>query len=519
MLARATAAIAPALVWLAMTAPPAAATTAVVRSGPLTAIVGAERWALAFEQAHGGPTLREVAGGGGAAPGRLGFRTAKGWRQATRVLSRRTEGRALVLRLATNDPAGRRLSVLLRPSGTGIVTFRAEVAGRRAGVRAVGIAFGAPRGERHLGLGERSDAVDQRGRTVENYVSDGPWPEATRPVARGTLPPQGFRPRDDATYFPVPWLLSSRGFGVLVDRDETSTFRLGAADGRAWSVEVAAPALALRVFAGPTPAAALARFTKAGGRQPAPSAPWAFGPWLQTGQPNAPPLADQVSDLEKLRAADAPVLSEGAHSRSLYLPRGRWLDGRTALKYDGAGDGGLHVGTGPSLRGGRTVHARAELDELPLYVRAGAVLPLLPADVSTLSEYGAGAVVRLRDRLDRLRLLAFPAGRSSAGMFERERVVSRPARGAWRLEIRGERTRTYELEASTAGLRGTAGRAFVPCGLRLAGRELPRSAWTFDARARLLRATFRARQSSSPSRTFSWARISPMGWVVLWTLA
>ena len=828
MLATATAAIAPALVWLAMTAPPAAATTAVVRSGPLTAIVGAERWALAFEQAHGGPTLRQVAGGGGAAPGRLGFRTAKGWRQATRVLSRRTEGRALVLRLATNDPAGRRLSVLLRPSGTGIVTFRAEVAGRRAGVRAVGIAFGAPRGERHLGLGERSDAVDQRGRTVENYVSDGPWPEATRPVARGTLPPQGFRPRDDATYFPVPWLLSSRGFGVLVDRDETSTFRLGAADGRAWSVEVAAPALALRVFAGPTPAAALARFTKAVGRQPAPSAPWAFGPWLQTGQPNAPPLADQVSDLEKLRAADAPVsaaetqlrylpcgldrgfeayedervafyhrqglavltyvnpmlcrsyeplfsqavaagalqrtadgrvatfdsfvggtgpagftiqpvgqfdfsrragvdayaavlrriiatghdgwmedfaeytpleavaaertgtavhnhyptsyhcgvrdivrgplrgrpvvrfqrsgwsgvarcaddvwggdptttfgfdglssavrqalsiglsglsrwgsdiggydtigadpkltpellarwiqfgavsgvmrmkksglaippyerpqpwdpptigiwrrytklhtqlypylraadaqyrrtglplmralllrdprdargagrddefllgddllaapvLSEGARNRPLYLPRGRWLDGRTALTYDGAGDGGLHVGTGPSLHGGRTVHARAELDELPLYVRAGAVLPLLPADVSTLSDYGEGAVVRLRDRLDRLRLLAFPAGRSSAGMFERERVVSRPARGAWRLEIRGERTRTYELEASTAGLRGTAGRAFVPCGLRLAGRELPRGAWTFDARARLLRATFRAR--------------------------
>jgi alpha-glucosidase (family GH31 glycosyl hydrolase) len=830
MLRRANAGIAPVLVWLAATAPAAGAATETVRSGALTATVGAERWALAFEQAHGGPTLREVAGGAGVAPGRLGLRTAAGWRQATRVLSCRREGRALVLRLATNDPAGRHLSVLVRPSGNGIVTLRAEVAGRPAGVRAVGIAFGAPPGERHLGLGERSDAVDQRGRTVENYVSDGPWPEATRPVARGTLPPQGFRPRDDATYFPVPWLLSSRGFGVLVDRDETSTFRLGAAGGGAWSVEVAAPALALRVFAGPTPAAALARFTKAVGRQPPPSAPWAFGPWLQTGQPNAPPLADQVSDLEKLRAADAPVsaaetqlrylpcgldrgfeayeaervafyhreglavltyvnpmlcqsyeplfsqavaagvlqrtaagrvatfnsfvggtgpagftiqpvgqfdfsrragvdtyagvlrrvietghdgwmedfgeytplealaaertgtavhnhyptsyhcgvreilrgplrghpvvrfqrsgwtgvarcsddvwggdptttfgfdglssavrqaltlglsgisrwgsdiggydtiaddpkltpellarwiefgavsgvmrmkksglaippyerpqpwdpptigiwrrytklhtqlypylraadaqyrrtglplmralllrdprdagagredefllgddllaapvLRDGARERSVYLPRGRWLDGRTALTYDGAGDGAFHVAGGQALSGGRTVRAQAQLEELPLYIRAGAVLPLLPADVSTLSDYGEGAVVRLRDRLDRLRLLAFPAGRSSAGMFERERVVSRPGRGEWRLEIRGARTRAYELEASMTGLRGTEGRAFLPCGLRLAGRDLPRSAWSFDAGARVLRATFPARRAT-----------------------
>jgi alpha-glucosidase (family GH31 glycosyl hydrolase) len=193
----------------------------------------------------------------------------------------------------------------------------------------------------------------------------------------------------------------------------------------------------------------------------------------------------------------APVLTDGARSRAVYLPRGRWLDARTALAYDGAGDGGFHVAAAAEhLRGGRTVRARAELDELPLYVRSGAVLPLLPADVSTLSDYGAGTVVRLRDRLDRLRLLAFPAGRSSAGMFERERVASRPARGDWRLEIHGTRTRTYALEASTAALRGSAGRAFVPCGLRLASRALPRGTWSFDPRARLLRATFRARRAT-----------------------
>ena len=812
-----------ALLALVLAAPAAAATD--VRSGPLRATVGTERWSVAFTHPRGGPALREVAG-----PGRLGLRTASGWHPATRVRSVRRDGRALLLRLATDDPAGRGLSVLLRPSGEGVLALRAEVTGSRAGVRAVGIAFGAPRGERHLGFGERSDAVDQRGRTVEHYVSDGPWPVGTRPVARGTLPPQGFRPRDDATYFPVPWLLSSRGFGVLVDRDETSTFRLRAAGGRAWSVEVAAPALALRVFAGPTPAAALARFTRTVGRQPQPSAPWAFGPWLQTGQPNAPPVELERADLAKLRAADAPVsaaetqvrylpcgldrgleayeadrvgfyhreglavltyvnpmlcrsyeplfsqaaaagalqrradgsvatfnsfvggtgpagftirpvaqfdfsrqagvdayasvlrrivetghdgwmedfgeytpldavasertgtavhnhyptsfhcavrdivterlrtrplvrfqrsgwtgsakcaddvwggdptttfgfdglssavrqalsiglsgvsrwgsdiggydtigddpkltpellarwiqfgavssvmrmkktgleippyarpqpwdpptigiwrrytklhtqlypylraadaqyrrtglplmralllrdprdargaaredeflvgddllaapvLRDGARSRSVYLPRGRWLDARDALSYDAAGDGAFHAAGATPRRGGRTVRARAALDELPLYVRAGAVLPLLPADVSTLSDYGSG-VVRLRDRLDRLRLLAFPSGRSSAGMFERERVVSRPGRGAWRLEVHGGRTRTYRLEAATAGLRGSGGGALVPCGLRLGARELPRSAWSFDRRRRVLTATFTAQRAA-----------------------
>src|SRR4051794_1365168 len=107
-----------------------------VRSGPLTATVGTQRWALAFEQARGGPTLRELAGG------RLGFRTAGGWRRATRILARRTESRALVLRVATDDPAGRRLSVRLRPSGGGIIALVAEVLGRTTGVSAVGIAFG-----------------------------------------------------------------------------------------------------------------------------------------------------------------------------------------------------------------------------------------------------------------------------------------------------------------------------------------------------------------------------------------
>jgi hypothetical protein len=104
--------------------------------------------------------------------------------------------------------------------------------------------------------------------------------------------------------------------------------------------------------------------------------------------------------------------------------------------------------------------------------------------------------VRLADRRGALRLLAFPRGRSSAGMFATERLASRAARGRWTLAVRGARTRRYALEASTADLRGARGGAFSPCRLRVGTRTLPRGAWRFDARRRVLTASFRARRAT-----------------------
>ena len=112
------------------------------------------------------------------------------------------------------------------------------------------------------------------------------------------------RPRDDATYYPVPWLLSSRGYGVLIDRDETSTFHLATDPSNVWSAEVQSHAIALRVFGGPTLAQVLRRFTAATGRQPKPVAPWQYGPWFQAD----PPAADA------LRRAGVPMSAAEAQS-------------------------------------------------------------------------------------------------------------------------------------------------------------------------------------------------------------
>jgi len=65
----------------------------------------------------------------------------------------------------------------------------------------------------------------------------------------------------------------------------------------------------------------------------------------------------------------APVLEPGAKLREVVLPRGRWVD---------MWRGKVHAG--PS-----TVTLPAPLDEIPVLARAGAKIPLLPADVRSLA--------------------------------------------------------------------------------------------------------------------------------------
>jgi alpha-D-xyloside xylohydrolase len=56
----------------------------------------------------------------------------------------------------------------------------------------------------------------------------------------------------------------------------------------------------------------------------------------------------------------APVLRKGARRRRVYLPAGDWFD----------------FWTGSPVRGARRVVVAAPLDRIPLFVRAGTVLPL-----------------------------------------------------------------------------------------------------------------------------------------------
>jgi alpha-glucosidase len=299
---------------LLLLVPSARADLVTVGTGDLRAQIETDPWSLTFIDARG----EDVVGESDAMP--IGYRTSAGWAGASRVVSAVRDGPDIVAEVETAiaTPAGsipgKRMRIRIGPGPAGTIGIEATPLASGMG-SSLGIGFNATSTEHFYGLGERPERVDQRGAgPVETYVADGPYyPDAERTVLSAFVPPQGYRARNDATYFPIPWVLSSEGYGVLVENEETAyhDFR----GNRQWSLEVTsapddvgtqqhAPAsLRLRVFGGGRMATTLRRFTKYVGRQPAPAARWVWGAWFQPGgEPS-----EQIDQLEKLRQADAPV--------------------------------------------------------------------------------------------------------------------------------------------------------------------------------------------------------------------
>lgn len=139
-----------------------------------------------------------------------------------------------------------------------------------------------------------------------------------------------------------------------------------------------------------------------------PREPWAYGPevleavaghlreryrllpyWYtlawqahRTGAPYVRPLFWLDPADRELRAVDdaflvgdallvAPVLDEGERTRSVQLPAGRWYDRRDGTAYDGP----------------VTIEVAAPLAEVPVFARAGAVIPVAEGDRIVLEAY------------------------------------------------------------------------------------------------------------------------------------
>jgi len=66
----------------------------------------------------------------------------------------------------------------------------------------------------------------------------------------------------------------------------------------------------------------------------------------------------------------APVLKEGARTRSLYLPKGSWVD----------------YWTGNILEGGHQVEVQAPLERIPIFVKAGSIIPMINPETETLAQ-------------------------------------------------------------------------------------------------------------------------------------
>lgn len=295
------------LVMLAL-APSSAAAATGVDAGSLRVEVGSSPWGVRFTDARGATVLQEAPAGTVSGPaGALGFQRAGAWFHATRIVRMREIDGAMEATVATDDPAGGQLAVRFSRAGDGILLV--DSSGPADATR-MGVGFREQAGERFLGFGERSDAVVRTGGDVEHRVTEGPYQPVENPLVRAFVPPSGYNARADASYFPLPWLLSSRGYGVLLDEDEPSMHTL---DG-GWSMDVKGSRLRYRVYAGPKPADALARFSADVGRQPPAAAPFYFGPWWQPQGKGG----DVEANIQTLRQAGA--LGSVMQTYTHYLP-------------------------------------------------------------------------------------------------------------------------------------------------------------------------------------------------------
>lgn len=316
----------------------------VVETRPLTARFSTDQWAFQLIGPKRQLVLREASGTGSEPVGRLGFMIDGSWKRATQVVDSWQRGNAWLANVETTDPS-RRLRVVVVPAGNGSIRLRAGILGSTDGVSRFGMSFGATSSEHYLGFGERSNAIDFRGQEVENWVGEGPYQTVEYDAVGGSVPHWALRRTPDATYFPMPWLLSTDGYGVLVENSEPSYFRLATDSDDAWSVELsrdvdglaAQPAdrpspglISLRFFAGPRSADVLKRMTAATGRQPA-SAPWFFGPWLQ-------PKGNDQATIDRLKATDTPTSVGLTYTH--YLPCGpgnRQAEVNKTNRFHGAG--------------------------------------------------------------------------------------------------------------------------------------------------------------------------------------
>ena len=190
--------------------------------------------------------------------------------------------------------------------------------------------------DRFFGLGSLVHGTQHRGEVVPLWTSEQGIGKLRR-QAHGA----GFPINGDVhdSYHPVPFLLTSRGVGLLLENSRRSKFHLcaKAAPGR-WAVEAWHGKLQYLVIDGPRLTQVIERLTSVTGR-PRLLPKWAFGPWM-----------DAVHGQAKVLAAAKRLRSEKIPATAIWTED--WVGGETKLdgyhlKYQWSADTTLY----PDLKG------------------------------------------------------------------------------------------------------------------------------------------------------------------------
>lgn len=126
--------------------------------------------------------------------------------------------------------------------------------------RSVGAVFSLAAGERLYGCGESFTRLDKRGQRVVLWTND----------ANGV--------ENERMYKPIPFFMSSRGYGMFVHTSAPATFDMGASYHGSNALLLGDDQLDLFVFFG-SPKEVLGEYTALTGRPPMPPL-WSFGLWM-----------------------------------------------------------------------------------------------------------------------------------------------------------------------------------------------------------------------------------------------
>ena len=138
----------------------------------------------------------------------------------------------------------------------------------------------------YYGLGERFDALNHAHTVVENVSQDNGH-------AKGS-----------STYKPIPFFISTTGYGLWVDTTAEAQFDMNATNNSDIIVDVIAGKLRVVLFAGPEFPLILDRFTALTGRSMLPPY-WAFAPWKSRDYHRND--AEVKEDVDKNRALELPA--------------------------------------------------------------------------------------------------------------------------------------------------------------------------------------------------------------------
>jgi alpha-D-xyloside xylohydrolase len=174
--------------------------------------------------------------------------------------------------------------------------------------------FESPADEAFYGFGERFNALNQRGSHLDNYVY-------------GQYTSQGKR-----TYIPVPFFVSSRGYGMWLKTSRQAQFDLAAASPDSWYLEGRAEDdehLDIILFLQPKPYENAKVFTLATGKPKVPPA-WVFGPWMSSNDWNSQTeVLNQLHETQKLQIpASVLVIEAWSDEINFYI----WNDAKYKIK-------------------------------------------------------------------------------------------------------------------------------------------------------------------------------------------